>query len=235
VVLIFPNPSYTASATFMDYSLASSDTCGLAWDGTDYWDVHCGFANVKNEGEYSGAFTLLNQYQTTLDFRSIFTINGQAGTVYARQFNDPVIYTQTGPGTFAAGVTLTGGTLNLQAKVMLNTAGTELVENNSGTVNRWNAQNGTFIGTVTLNGFGTLNTENAFPQNVSMATASGLYLTYSNGVLSAWSTTGSRLATTTLTAGGNSLDANISISYANGLVWIVDVTAGTWRGYNVGL
>ena len=34
---------------------------------------------------------------------------------------------------------------------------------------------------------------------------------------------------------GTSFDSYFSLSYANGMVWIVDTAGGNWRGFDVGL
>jgi hypothetical protein len=231
--VVFPNPSYTASKTFTDKLTATSMT--LAWDGTRYWSSSGGSSSGNRYAQYDSNGGLVSTYAPGLDFRSIFTAGGNGTPVYARQYNSAQIYKQSSPGTFGNAVALAGGTLDLQAAVVFNSAGTEFVENDYGTINRWNANNATFIGTVSLATWGTLNSENGYPQGRGVATASGFYLTYSNGTLSAWSVAGRRVATTVLTGAGTTFDSHFSLSYANGMVWVVDVAGGTWRGYNVGL
>jgi hypothetical protein len=127
-----------------------------------------------------------------------------------------------------------GGTLDNQSSVHWNSAGTELIAMTSGVVYRWNAA-GTFLGSVTLSGFGSLNGENVIPQNRAIMSAGGYYLTYSAGVLSAWDAIGNRVKTTILTGAGTSGDSYWSVSYTNGRVWVLDASGGTWRGYAVGL
>jgi hypothetical protein len=158
-----------------------------------------------------------------------------SNAVYARQFNDPTIYKQTSPGTFTSFRTLIGGALNSQSSVVLNGNMTEYDAMNAGTVSRWDLS-GNFLGSVTLTGFGTLGAENSFPQNRTIAAVGSNWLTYDGaGNISAWSAAGSRVGETHLNGAGTTFDSGLSLSYANGRVFIVDNAGGNWRGFPLGL
>jgi len=231
---IFAQSSYAATTSFKDAS-SGNTTVMLAWDGTNYWAVYGGSPTGVTEAEFNAAGAVVGTFSVAIDFRSVFTLDGKGATVYGHAFNDSIVRDQTSAGVFATAVTLTGTAPNSQSSVIYDGTGSEFVAQAGGTLSRWSASTGAFIGNVTLTGFGTMNSENTFPQSRSLAIASGLYLTYSNGVLSAWSPTGARLGTTTLASAGTSFTANLTLSYANGLVWICDNNGGTWRGYDVGL
>jgi hypothetical protein len=225
---------YTASMTFKDALPGTSMT--LTWDGTNFWSSSGGSASGNRLARYDANGANPTLYQPNIDFRSVFTVGGSGATVYSRGYSSTQIQRQTAPGTFTNQIALTGGTLDSQSAVVFNTAGTEYVATNTGTVTRWNANSGALIGTVTLQGFGTLNSENTYPQNRGVAVVgTTFYLTYSAGQLSAWDTNGKRLGITTLVGAGTSFDSYFSLSYARGMVWILDAAGGTWRGYNVGL
>jgi hypothetical protein len=220
-----------ATQTFTD-ALATT-TMMLDWDGTGYWSCSGGSNTGVREAHYSAAFAVQNTYSPGLDFRSIFS--DAAGNVYARQYNSPTIYKQTSPGVFSSYGTLASMSSPQwpQAGVVLNGSGTGYVSQDSGVIYKWDLT-GAQTGTITLTGFGTLNSENASPQNARLAAWGSYYLTYSNGILSAWDASGVRAGQMTLTGAGTSFDANWSLSYANGYVWIVDAAGGLWRGYQIG-
>jgi autotransporter-associated beta strand protein len=219
--------SYSPAISFTSHD--GGDLAGMAFDGTHYWSVSGGFPTA--DAEYTAAGGFIGTFGPGLDFRSDFTDAG--GNVYARAFNNPTIYKQTSPGTFTPFVTLSGGSLDAQSSVVLNGAGTEYDAMSGGTVSRWNLA-GTFLGTVSLSGFGSLDAnENVYPANRGLAAVGNFWLTYDNGKLSYWNFSGNRVGTTTLTGAGSSFDSNFSISYANGMVFIGDFGGGTWRGYAV--
>jgi hypothetical protein len=224
------NGSYNASKTFTDR--LSSTTMTVAWDGANYWSSSGGSNSGARYAKYDANGNLLATYAPGLDFRSIFSKEGNGSTVYARQFNSPWIYKQTSPGVFATSVALSGGVLDAQAAVVYNTGSTEFDAFLGGIVYRWNTS-GTYLGSVTLSGFGGVAAENQYPQNRGIAVVGGYYLTYSNQILSVWNSGGTRLSQSTLNGAGTSFDSHFSLSYANGLVWIVDVAGGTWRGYDL--
>lgn len=221
--------NYFASQTFTD--ALGATTTGIAFDGTNYWSCSGGGAGGVRLARYDAAGGLLATYSPGRDFRALFT--DASGALFAREYNNPVIYRQTAPGTFAASVTLTGGSLNVQASVGLNAAGTEFVAHNAGLVSRWST-NGAYLGSVTLQGFGSVGSENTFPQNRALAVAGSFWLTYdTTRVLSVWDPTGNRVMQTTLSGAGTTFDSLFGFNYCNGRFFVVDAAAGTWRGYDI--
>ena len=209
-----------------------STTMTMTFDGTNYWSCAGGFSTGLRLARYSLSGALVATYSPGLDFRSVFT--RADGTVLARVFNSGVIYRQTSPGVFASsGVTLTGGTLDSQSSVVLNGAGNEYQAVSGGVVSRWST-NGTYLGSVTLSGFGSVSGENISPQSRGLGVLGNLWLTYSgSGVLSIWDTNGNRLAQAVLPGAGTSFDSDYSFAFCNGKVFIVDVAGGTWRGFDL--
>jgi hypothetical protein len=92
-----------------------------------------------------------------------------------------------------------------------------------------------YTGNVLFSGFGTVPNENVYPQNRGVATSERCYFTYYDGTLHVWDETGVRTDSATLTGAGTSFDSYFSLSYANGMIWVVDTAGGSWRGYDVGL
>jgi hypothetical protein len=97
---------------------------GLAFDGVNYWSGSGGTSGGTREARYTTGGVNDGLFAPGLDFRSVFT--DAAGTVYARAFADPTIYSQSPPGTFGALTTLVGGPLDSQSSVVLNGAGDEV-------------------------------------------------------------------------------------------------------------
>lgn len=144
------------------------------------------------------------------------------------------ILEMTAPGTFTLDVTL-GGQVEAQAAVVWDDTRSRFVSNNYGVVQRWDAS-GTPDTDVELVGYGSLGSEAAYPQGRHLAVVGALYATYTEGTLSLWNpVTGERLTTTTLTGAGTTFGSHFSASYANGMVWIIDDTSGTWRAFDVPL
>lgn len=164
--------------------------------------------------------------------RSVFTVGGSAAPVYCRGYSSPTIMRQTSPGVFTSHVTLSGGTLDGQSQVEFNSDGSEFVAHVNGQISRWNLS-GAFLGNVSLSGYGTMFSEGNYPQYRGIVCAGGYYLTYSNGNLSAWDASGTRVGNTVLTGAGTSFDSHFSLSWANGMIWIIDIANGTWRGYRI--
>ena len=229
-VPIITGLSVHTNLTFTNYIAAT--TMGITFDGTNYWDCSGGSTGGLRLGNYSASGALLGTYSPGLDFRSIMTTAG--GTVLARAFNTNVIYQQTSPGIFVnSGITLTGGSLYSQSSVVLNGAGTEFDAMYLGVVSRWST-NGTYLGSVNLQGFGNLSGENAFPQYRGLAAFGDVWLTYNgNGILSAWDYSGNRLFEMPLPGAGTSSDSSYSFSCCNNKVFIVDGAGLTWRAYDL--
>lgn len=227
---VFGSASYSADIVFQDQ--LSSTTMTLAYDGTNYWSSSGGGNFGVREARYNSSGGLTGTFSPGLDFRSIFT--DASGNVFARQYSDNRIFSQTSPGTFAlSGVTLTGGFLDAQSSVVRNGAG-EYVAFSGGTLSRWSSS-GTSLGSVTFSGYGSVSGENTYPQNRGVIAVGAYYLTYNNGILYAWNSSGVRVDQTILTGAGNTFDSDFSLSYANGRVFIVDAAGGNWRGFNVGI
>ena len=217
------------SGTFTDAGIGT--TMGLAFDGTHYWAVAGGSGSGQRLVEYDAAGTLVAKFSPGLDFRSVFT--DATNTVFARAYSDPKIYKMTSPGVFATQTTLTGGSLDSQSSVVLNSAGTAYIAQNGGTVTSWDLT-GALIGSTTLVGFGTPASENGYPSGRGVAAFNGNWLTYDTGtaMLSEWnSATGARLGKATLTGAGTGFDSAFSFSYARGAVWVIDNAGGAWRAF----
>lgn len=222
--------NYFASLVFSNAII--STTTGLAFDGTNYWSCSGGSSTGVRLGRYDASGNLIASYSPGLDFRSVFTDGNCA--VLARAHNDRVIYRQVSPGVFTnSGVTLTGGTLDVQSSVVFNGAGTEYIAMSGGVVSRWSVT-GSYLGSVTLQGFGTVSGENSSPQNRGIGAVGDYWLTYNgNRVLSVWDTAGNRVVQSTLSGAGTSFESSYSFSYCNNKAFIVDSFSGSWRGYDV--
>ena len=220
--------NYFANLVFIDALPAT--TMPMAFDGTNYWEVGGGTTTGNRLAQFDANGVLLGTYQPGLDFRSIFT-DGKC--LLARVYNSPVIYRMVSPGVFTnSGVTLVGGTLNLQASVVMNAAATEYLALGLGAVSRWDNR-GNYLGSVALNGYGSLAGESG-TQSFRLAVLGEFWLTYNAaGVMSVWDNTGNRLANVVLSAATNSLDAIYSFSACNGKVFTVDVAGGAWRAFDI--
>ena len=227
-----PQPSYNAVITFTDGLPATTMT--IAWDGGSYWSSSGGGPQGVRLARYDANGRVLATYSPGYDFRAVFT-RGPAGTIFGRAYNSPQILVQNAPGVFGNAFVLNGGSLDAQASVAANENGSEIIAMSSGgLISRWTS-GGAFIGNVRLVNFGALNNENNGIQNRGIVKAGGYYLTYSQGVLSAWDTNGNRIKTTILNGAGTSGDSYYGFSYCNKKVFIVDRAGGLWRGYDVGL
>ncbi|MBA3725236.1 MAG: PEP-CTERM sorting domain-containing protein [Armatimonadetes bacterium] len=230
---IFPD-THAVTFSFSDAADLEQTRMTLAWDGTNYWSSSGGGNTGLRLAQYAADGTLLNTYEPGLDLRSVFT-NGGAGPVYARQYNDSQIYVQTSPGVFGTDVVLSGGSLDAQGSVAFDDSGA-FIAMNAGNVDRWDAA-GNYIESIALSGFGSMFNENTYPQNRGLAFFGGMdfphFLTYSEGMLSAWDAAGIRVGTTELLTGGITFDSHFSLSYANGMVWVVDEPGGLWKGYEL--
>jgi len=222
--------SVHSNVTFTDGLPGTTMT--MAFDGTNYWSCSGGNSSGARLARYSLAGGLVATYSPGMDFRSVFT--RADGTVLARAFASGVIYQQNSPGVFASsGVTLTGGTLDPQSSMVLNSVGNEYQAMSGGVISRWNSS-GTYLGAVNLSGFGAIVGENVYPQNRGLAVLGNFWLTYSGtNMLSLWDTNGNRVTEITLPGAGTSFDSGFSFSFCNGKVFIVDVAGGTWRGYDL--
>ncbi len=229
--LPFNQSQYAAVMTFKDQ--LSSTTMTMAWDGTNLWTSTGGSSSGQRLAQYTANGVLVQKYSPGLDFRSVFTKGDGTSPVYARSYANMQVRVQTSPGVFGTEVTL-AGSLDSQSAVVWDAKNSVYVGRKDGNLYRWNASGGA-LPTVTLVGYGTLNNEGSSPQDRNVATVKGFYLSYSGGVLSAWDDLGTRIDTTILTGAGTNSNSYYSLGYAQGKVWVIDTSAGTWRGYNVGL
>jgi hypothetical protein len=222
--------NYFSSLNFTD--ALSSTTIMMAFDGSSYWSCSGGSSSGVRYAHYDANGVLLGTNSPGLDFRSIFTDGTCA--VFARAFSDPTIYRQSSPGVFvSSGVVLTGGSLDAQSSVVLNGAATEFIALSGGTVSRWNTA-GQYLGSVALQGFGSVAGEANLPQSWRIAAVGDYWLTHNGaGIVSVWDSAGNRLTQTTLSGAGTSPDSLWSFSYCNGKVFIVDVAGGQWRAWDV--
>jgi len=207
-------------------------TMPMAFDGTNYWSCSGGATSGTRLASYSLSGKPVATYSPGLDFRSLTT--EPDGTVLARAYGTGVIYVMTSPGAFvSSGVTLTGGSLDLQSSVVLNGTATEFDSQSGGVVSRWST-NGTYLGAVNLIGFGAVPGEQASPQSRGLAALGNLWLTYNGaGVVSLWDPSGNRITELALPGAGSSNDSDWSFSFCNGKVFIVDVAGSTWRGFDL--
>jgi hypothetical protein len=226
---VFGAPSYNAVMTFQDGG--PSTTMTMAWDGTNYYSGTGGGAGSPMV-KYDAAGNIIASISPTpgIDFRSVFT-NG-ANDLLARGFASNTIYKQTATfGTFAALLTLNGGSLDPQSAVVLNSEETEYIARYQNTVSRWDLT-GNALPAVTLAG-GPVFT--GYPSDRGIAAAGGYWLTFDNQTVYAWDYSGNLLDSALLNGAGTSFDSHFSYSYANDMFWVVDQAGGTWRGYDIDL
>ena len=231
---ILPLADYAAAKTFTD--AGGYAPISVAWDGVNYWTSYGGSSAGDRLIKLDAAFNVVTRYQPGRDFRSVFTIGGKGGQLYACSFSQTnVIEKIDNAGVMSAFVTLLAPLPPGDGDVVWNETGTELVAQNAGTVLRW-MPDGTSLPSVALQGYGT-GGENGYGDSTHILVASGYYLTYSDGIISAWTKAGVRVKSANLTASFGGAFPEYSFSYANGLVWLTDGSngGGTWRGYDLGL
>jgi len=227
----FAQSSYAASMTFTDQ--LSSTTMTMAWDGTYLWACSGGGPSGDRLARYTASGALLQKYAPGYDFRSVFTKGDGSSPIYSRLYSSMKLLVQTSPGVFSGSVTL-AGSVDSQSAVVWDAQNSIFVAHKGGTLYRWTAS-GSQLSSVGFSGYGTQHNESSSPQDRGVVTTKGYYFTYSDGVLSAWNSQGTRIDTTKLSSAGTSGDSYYSLSYAQGKVWVVDSPGGTWRGYDVGL
>lgn len=230
--------SYSEVISFPD-GLSQSGayhTMGLAHDGTYFWSVSGGNPSGNRLAQMDGTTgALVSAFSPGFSFRSVFTDSDN--NVFVRVYISRTIYKQISPGNFQTHIELTGGSLDVHSSVLLSVnAQGEYIAQENGIVSRWDS-NGSFIGTVPLQGYGTIPGETEYPPNCRIVVAGDYWLTYSEGTLSAWDNSGVRIDTTTLDGAGVTFDSHFSLSYCNEIVFINDGdnSVGMWRGYDVGL
>lgn len=225
----------------------------LAFDGTDYWVGSLSEStNATRLVRYSAAFAYITGYDLPgRRVLSLFSAGGKAPNLLFKGYQgtdiDLISDVNSGTGALTNKVTLNpaSGGVNW---VVLNSAGTELIGNNGGTILRWDPATGAGIaGNVTLAGFGSVPDENTSWWNRHIFSASGYYITVANDQVSVWTSAGVRVRTATLTGAPAAADplkfpASIAVSYCNDRLWIWQGTAGgstsptgKWLGYDLGL
>ena len=228
----FAQPSYNATMTFPDAPLLEQTRMTIAWDGLEHWSSSGGSSGGNRIVNFDAAGAVLNYYQPGYDLRSVFTMGDGTPQVYARAYSSTQILQMTAPGALTNFVSLVGGVVDSQSSIAWDDSNSEFIAASSGTVYSWNI-GGANTGSVALQGWG-VGSEASSPQNRGVAWACDHYLTYADGNLSAWNpVTGVRAGTTSLVGAGTTSDSYYSVSYANGLFFVVDSAGGTWRGYEV--
>jgi hypothetical protein len=214
-------------------NLAGGTSMNLTFDGNRYFSSAGGGPTGDLLATWDPAgFSLSGVYAPNLDFRSVFTLDGTGSTLYARQYADNTVYKMIRPGVFEPGVVL-DGPLDEQSQVMFDSAGEAFIAlSQGGLLQRWDLA-GTSLASGTLDAWGSRFDEANYPQDRGVVAAAGYFLTYSNGNLSAWDTNGVRVGTTLLIDAGSSFDSHFSLSWANGMIWVIDVHNGLWRGYEI--
>lgn len=228
----FPADNYDEAVIFADAADLVQTRMTIAWDGVNLWSSSGGSPDGNRVASHDAVGNVLDYYQPNLDLRSVFTRGDGVGPLYSRAYADPQIRVQDAPGSFVDDVVLQDGFLDDQSAVVWDDVNAEFIAHSGGTVTRWD-ENGALIGEVVLDGFGELDGENDGIASRGIAVACGYYLTYYNGLLSAWDVDGNRLAFTTLNGAGTSGDSYYSYSYAQGLFFVNDGAGGNWRGYDV--
>ena len=178
--------------------------------------------------------TLSATFAPGIDFRSIFTNN--SGVLFAKEWggHGHRIYSLTVGGAKTFLFSLSGAVLNSQAPADFNADDTELITMSKGTVNRYNATTGVFIGSFTLSGMTAA--ELSFPDSIQMETnLAGRIFTYSNGTVSEWNSSGARIGTSALPFGSNFFtDWSFGVSSDN-LVFVFNIGSSRWESYDVGI
>lgn len=205
----------------------------LAWDGYGMFsstDEPAGDDLARYDA--LGSFDL--SYATGTSSTGIFTLGDGVPGLYARQSGSDDLYQIDETGLASGLFNLATLPLDPLANVVADAGRGELVSHNNGLINRWSAADGSPVGQLPLDGYGGMAGEGSPPASVRMAMAGGCYLTYANGSVSSWDSTGSRAGSSFLPGAGSTADSHNSFSYAKGLAWVRDA-GGTWRGYDIGL
>ncbi|PCJ27995.1 MAG: hypothetical protein COA96_02200 [SAR86 cluster bacterium] len=224
--------SATISSSFSFTEVLGSSEVSIAFDGTNYWTAIGGSAGGTRLAKYDASGSNLGTYAPGLDFRSL-TADG-AGDVYARAYNNTSIFIQSSDGVFTTTGVSVGG-VSSQPKVILNGDGTEYIAHDTnGTVRRWDLS-GNALSSVSLSGYGANSGESGYYQDSAISAAGDYWLTYSEGILSAWDDLGNRVDQTTLLGAGSNFNSHLSQSYANGMFFVMDNDESTWRGYELNL
>jgi hypothetical protein len=180
--------------------------------------------------QYNLDGTIANTYYPQIDFRSLFATNG--GQLYAKEFCGNV-YTISQSGVAALQYTIADP--DCQSSASFNADDSELYAFAAPNIHRFNAANGSPLGSFMLNGMG--GGEFDYPDNNQMeTTADGRILTWSNGVVSEWDLGGNRVGQCTIPV-ATPQDFNTEFSFGvgnDGLVYVYNASSNNWESYDVG-
>ena len=226
--------TYSSSMSFRDAGALEQTRMTGAWDGTSLWASSGGSSTGIRLSEFDASGTWLGDYAPGYDVRSVFTMGDGTSPLYLRAYASASILVETSPGVFSTYVTLSGTSIDAQSAVVYDDTRNELIAQNLGRLDRFDATSGALVGTLYLSGYGSTGTESTYPQSRGVAVTKGCYLTYADGNLNAWDDTGTRVGTAFLSGAGTSFDSYFSFSYFQGRVWVLDYAGGNWQGYDIG-
>ncbi len=199
-------------------------------DGTYIWTASGG-GTGNPIGRYLLNGTPDALFVPGIDFRSVYVSNG--GQLYAKEYCGNVYsLTQNGVKTFL----FTLPDPDCQSSASFNADDTELYTMSAPILYRYNAANGSPIGSVTLNGMG--GNELNYPESIQMETnGTGRILTFADGVVSEWDLSGNRVGQCTVPiATPNDFNTNFSFGVGNdNFVYLFDANTAQWEVYDVGV
>jgi hypothetical protein len=226
------NASYDAVMVFPNHPVVYTPT-GLAWDGSSFWVGGDGNLGGFTEVRYDGTGQYVASYQPGIGFSSIYTKGDGTGPVFGRELTWNNVEQQTSPGQWSAPYTLAGGNPLTMTAIVWDADHSEHIGLMDGTLHRWNAT-GQSLPNIQFQGYGTMSGESTYPRGRRVVWAYGHYFTYAGPIISAWDAAGTRVATATLNgAGTTDFDSYLSFSFAQGKVWVLDSSQGSWRGYDI--
>jgi hypothetical protein len=199
-------------------------------DGTYIWTASGGGGNPL--GRYNQDGSPNGYYPVGLDFRSLFVSNG--GQLYGKMYcGDVYSISQSGVPTYMFNL---GGDPDCQSSGSFNADDTEIYTMAAPTITRFNAANGSMLGSFTLNGMN--GNEFNYPASIQMETnADGRILTFADGVVSEWDLGGNRVGQCTVPI-GSPFGFNTSFSFGVGndnMVYLINENTGQWEVYDVGV
>ena len=181
-------------------------------DGTYIWTASGGGCNrvgrFNQDGSPNGV------YNVCLDFRSLFVSNG--GQLYGKMFcGDVYSISQSGVPTYMFNL---AGDLDCQSSGSFSADDTEIYTMAAPTITRFNAANGSLLGSFTLNGMN--GNEFNYPASIQMETnADGRILTFADGVVSEWDLGGTRIGQCTVPIAPRSVSTRASPSGSATTTW----------------
>ncbi len=203
---------------------ADNPSYGFIWTASGGTNTGVHLARYNPDGTTNAV------YSPGVDFRSLYSNN--AGNLFAKEFGSGAVYSISNVGVATLLYNLNDP--EAQSSASLNGPDTELYTMSNGTVRRYNAANGAFLGSFNLIGFG--GAELGFPDYVQMETnGSGRILTYSDGNVSEWDLAGNRIGTCVIPISTPD-DFNTEWSFGVGsddLVYLYDASRTQWASYRV--